>query len=31
VDTVYRSLDPTHESPGVVELFKRMAALERPR
>ncbi len=31
VDTVYRTLDPTHESPGVVELFKRMAALERPR
>lgn len=30
VDTVYRSLDPTHESPDLVEQFKRMAALERP-
>ena len=30
VDTVYRNLDPTHESPDVVESFKRMAALERP-
>ncbi len=28
VDTVYRSLDPSHQSPGVVEQFKRMAALE---
>ena len=28
VDTVYRSLDPSHQSPGVVEQFKRMAALD---
>src|SRR4051795_7551041 len=25
VEAVYRSLDPSHESPNVVELFKRMA------
>jgi cyclase len=30
VDTVYRTLDPTHQSPNVVEQFKRMAALDRP-
>jgi cyclase len=30
VDTVYRSLDPDHHSPDVVEQFKRMAALDRP-
>ncbi len=30
VDTVYRSLDPRHVSPNVVEQFKRMAALESP-
>lgn len=28
VDTVYRSIDPTHRSPDVVEQFKRMLALE---
>ena len=28
VDTVYRSLDPQHQSPNVVEQFKRMFALE---
>jgi glyoxylase-like metal-dependent hydrolase (beta-lactamase superfamily II) len=28
VDTVYRSLDPAHESPNVIEQFRRMAALE---
>jgi glyoxylase-like metal-dependent hydrolase (beta-lactamase superfamily II) len=28
VDTVYRSLDPNHQSPNVIEQFKRMASLE---
>lgn len=28
VDTVYRSLDPNHRSPDVVEQFRRMAAIE---
>jgi len=28
VDTVYRSLDPSHRSPDVVEQFKRMFTLE---
>ena len=28
VDTVYRGLDPQHQSPDVVEQFRRMAALE---
>ena len=28
VDTVYRSLDPQHTSPDVVEQFRRMAAIE---
>jgi glyoxylase-like metal-dependent hydrolase (beta-lactamase superfamily II) len=28
VDTVYRSLDPAHESPDMIEQFRRMAALE---
>ena len=28
VDTVYRSLDPSHRSPDVVEQFRRMFALE---
>lgn len=28
VETVYRSLDPGHQSPDVVEQFRRMAALE---
>jgi glyoxylase-like metal-dependent hydrolase (beta-lactamase superfamily II) len=28
VDTVYRSLDPAHETPNVIEQFRRMAALE---
>lgn len=28
VDAVYRELDPSHESPDVVEQFRRMAALE---
>jgi cyclase len=31
VEAVYRSLDPTHESPNVVELFKRMAQLDARR
>lgn len=30
VEAVYRALDPKHRSPTVVELFQRMAALERP-
>lgn len=30
VDTVYRSLDPGHESPDVVEQFRRMAELDHP-
>jgi cyclase len=29
VETVYRTLDPNHRSPDVVEQFRRMAALER--
>jgi cyclase len=29
VETVYRSLDPSHETPDVVEQFRRMAQLER--
>lgn len=29
VDAVYRSLDPAHRSPDVVEQFRRMAALEQ--
>ena len=29
VETVYRTLDPSHQSPDVVEQFRRMAALER--
>lgn len=29
VEAVYRSLDPAHHSPDVVELFRRMAALEQ--
>lgn len=28
VDTVYRSLDPNHRSPDVVEQFKRMSLIE---
>ena len=28
VDTVYRSLDPEHETPDVVEQFRRMAEIE---
>ncbi|MEO1057054.1 MAG: MBL fold metallo-hydrolase [Actinomycetota bacterium] len=28
VETVYRTLDPTHETPDVVEQFRRMAILE---
>lgn len=28
VETVYRALDPSHETPDVVEQFRRMAALE---
>lgn len=28
VDTVYRSLDPAHETPDVVEQFRRMAEIE---
>lgn len=30
VEAVYRALDPAHQSPGVVELFQRMAEIERP-
>jgi len=30
VDTVYRTLDPNHVSPNVVDQFKRMAALDSP-
>ncbi len=30
VEAVYRELDPTHETPDVVEQFRRMAELERP-
>jgi hypothetical protein len=29
VEAVYRALDPEHRSPDVVELFRRMAFLER--
>jgi cyclase len=29
VATVYRSLDPTYRSPDVIEMFRRIAALER--
>jgi cyclase len=29
VETVYRSLDPAHQTPDVVEQFRRMAELER--
>lgn len=29
VETVYRTLDPGHETPDVVEQFRRMAQLER--
>ena len=29
VETVYRSHDPEHQSPDIVEQFRRMAALER--
>ena len=29
VETVYRTLDPSHRSPNIVELFQRMAAIER--
>ena len=28
VETVYRDLDPNHETPGVIEQFRRMAELE---
>lgn len=30
VDTVYRTLDASHQSPDVVEQFRRMYALEHP-
>ncbi len=30
VDAVYRSLDPMHASPDIVEQFRRMAEIERP-
>lgn len=30
VDTAYRSMDPAHRSPDVVEQFKRMFRLEHP-
>jgi len=30
VETVYRTLDSTHETPDVVEQFRRMAELESP-
>ena len=29
VETVYRSLDPAHRTPDVVEQFRRMASIER--
>jgi hypothetical protein len=29
VETVYRTLDATHESPDVVEQFRRMSTIER--
>ncbi len=29
VETVYRTLDPDHQAPDVVEMFRRMAQLER--
>ncbi len=29
VETVYRHLDPTHQTPDIVEQFRRMAELER--
>jgi cyclase len=29
VETVYRTIDPEHETPDVVEQFRRMAELER--
>jgi cyclase len=28
VETAYRSLDPSHRTPDVVEQFRRMAAIE---
>ncbi len=31
VDSVYRSLDPAHETPNVIEQFRRMAAMEAHR
>jgi len=31
VEAVYRSLDPRHQTPDVVEQFRRMAILERSR
>jgi cyclase len=30
VETVYRTIDPHHETPNVVEQFRRMSLLERP-
>jgi len=30
VEAVYRGLDPAHRSPNIVELFQRMATIERP-
>ena len=30
VDTVYKTLDPNHKSPDVVEQFRRMYELENP-
>ncbi|MEY2996135.1 MAG: hypothetical protein RLZZ39_960, partial [Actinomycetota bacterium] len=29
VETVYRTLDASHQSPDVVEQFRRMSAIER--
>ena len=29
IETAYRSLDPNHQSPDVVEQFRRMAQIER--
>ena len=29
VATVYRTIDPQYRAPNVVEMFKRIAALER--
>ncbi len=30
VDAVYRELDPTYQTPDIIEQFRRMAAIEHP-